>query len=147
MAGKKFKKEDIKTVFKLEITGGQASPAPPLGPILGQNGVNIGAFTQEFNDKTREMMGERIPVIVTVLKKGNETHMEIMQPTVASMIKRAANIQKGSANPKKEKVGSITNQQVAEIAERKMPDLNTSDPAAAAKIVIGTAKSLGVDVK
>lgn len=139
------KKKEIKNVIKLEIAAGQANPAPPLGPVLGQNGVNIQGFCSEFNDKTRDRMGERLPVVLTVYKDGTYS-MVIKQPTVAGMVKKAAKIEKGSAVPHKDKVGKITMQQVTEIAQKKMPDLNTTSLESAKKIVAGTARSLGVDI-
>lgn len=139
------KKKEIKNVLKLEVAAGQANPAPPLGPVLGQNGVNIQAFCTEFNEKTRDRMGERLPVVLTVYKDGTYS-MVIKQPTVAGMVKKAAKIEKGSATPHKDKVGKITMQQVTEIAQKKMPDLNTTNLESAKKIVAGTARSLGVDV-
>lgn len=139
------KKKEIKNVIKLEIAAGQANPAPPLGPVLGQNGVNIQGFCAEFNDKTRDRMGERLPVVLTVYKDGTYT-MVIKQPTVAGMVKKAAKVEKGSAVPHKDKVGKITMQQVTEIAQKKMPDLNTTSLESAKKIVAGTARSLGVDI-
>ena len=140
------KKKEIKGVLKLIIKGGQATPAPPLGPILGQNGININDFTTRFNDKTRDRMGEELPVVVTIFKD-TTFEMVIGQPTVSGMLKKAANIQKGSAHPKQEKSGSVTEAQVLEIAERKMPDLNTADIEAAKRTVVGTARSLGLEVK
>jgi large subunit ribosomal protein L11 len=139
-------KKEIKNTIKLEIAAGAATPAPPLGPILGQSGINIQAFCQEFNEKTRERAGQRLPVVLYVFKD-NTYQMVIKQPTVASMVLNAAKAAKGSATPNKDKVGSITMQQAKEIAEKKMPDLNTSSIEAATKIVAGTAKSLGIDVK
>lgn len=139
------KKKDIKNVLKLIIPGGQASPAPPLGPILGQNGVNIGLFTQEFNDKTRDMMGNNVNVILTVMKDGS-FKMKIMGPTTEGLLKKAAGIKKGSGTPNKDKVGKVTAQQIKEIAQTKMPYLNTASDEAAYKIVEGTAKSLGLEI-
>ncbi len=138
------KKKDIKNVLKLIIPGGQATPAPPLGPILGQNGVNIGLFTQEFNDKTREMMGNNVNVELTVMKDGS-FKMKIMGPTTEGLLKKAAGIKKGTGVAK-DKVGKVTAQQVREIAEIKMPYLNTADMDAAVRIVEGTAKSLGLEI-
>jgi large subunit ribosomal protein L11 len=139
------KKKEIKNVLKLEIAAGQANPAPPLGPTLGQNGIPIQPFCQDFNEKTREMMGERLPVVVTVYKD-NTYSLLIKQPTVAGMLKKAAKVEKGAATPNKQKVGKVTNQQVEEIAKRKMPDLNTNNLDSAKKIVAGTAKALGIEV-
>lgn len=139
------KKKEIKNVLKLLIPAGQATPAPPLGPILGQNGIPLQDFCSQFNEKTRDQMGDELPVIVTVYKDSSFT-MQILQPTVAGMLKKAAKIEKGSATANKLKVGKVSKSQVAEIAKRKMPDLNTQDEEAAAKIVAGTAKSLGIEI-
>jgi large subunit ribosomal protein L11 len=141
----KGKGKEIKANLTVQVAAGQANPAPPLGPILGQNGINIQEFCTQFNDKTKDQMGDVLPVRVTVYKD-NSFAMLIKQPTVAGMIKKAIKLDKGSANPKKDKVGKITQQQILAIAERKLPDLNTSDLDAAANIVAGTARSLGVEV-
>jgi large subunit ribosomal protein L11 len=139
------KKKEVKSTLRLVIPAGQATPAPPLGAILGQNGVNISQFTQEFNDKTRDKMGDMLPVLVTVYKD-TTFEMKIKQPTVAGMLKKAAKITKGSASPKKVKVGKVSSAQVKEIAQKKMPDLNTTNLEAGVRIVEGTAKSLGIDI-
>lgn len=147
MAGKpagKGKKE-LKTILTLLIPAGKAVPAPPLGPILGQNGVNISGFCQEFNEQTRSMNGEELPVKLSVFSDGSY-RMVIKQPTVVGMLKKAAGIEKGSANPKKDKIGKVSQKQVREIAERKLPDLNTNNVEAAMRIVEGAAKSLGLEV-
>ncbi len=143
MAGKKGK--ELKATIKLEIIAGQASPAPPLGPILGQNGIAIPDFVNQFNDKTKDMGNEVIPCIVKVFQDGS-FNITIKQPTVNSMLKKTVNLQKGSANPKLEKVGKISRSQLKEIAERKLPDLNTVDLEAASKIVEGSARSLGLEI-
>lgn len=139
------KKKEIKNQFKLTIPAGQATPAPPLGPILGQNGINMPEFCSQFNDKTSGMDGEELPVNVVVYSDGS-FQMTIKQPTVTGMIKKTLGIEKGSGDPKRNKVGKITNKQLSEIAERKMPDLNTNDKEAAQKIVEGTAKSMGLEI-
>jgi len=139
------KKDEIKTVLTLQIQAGKATPAPPLGPILGQNGIAIPDFCSQFNEKTAQQGDDILPVKVTVFGD-NSFKMFIKKPTVASMLKKAAKIEKGSANPKLEKVGSVNSSQLREIAERKLPDLNTNNVEAAMKIVTGTARSLGLEV-
>ena len=137
-------KEIINTI-KLQLPAGKANPAPPIGPILGQNGIPIQPFCLEFNQKTQGMGDFEIPVIVTVFK--DRTYKMILkQPTVAGMIKNKLKLAKGSATPNKDKVGKVRRSDLKEIAARKMPDLNTKKPESALKIVEGTAKSLGVEV-
>lgn len=135
----------VEKTLKLEIPAGKATPAPPLGPILGQNGINIGEFTKEFNDKTKDQMGDVLPVIVYIFKD-RSFKIEIKQPTVASLIKKKFGIQKGSGTPNKEKIKKIKREDLREIAERKMPDLNTKKIESAINIVAGTAASMGIDV-
>ncbi len=139
------KKKEISSKVKLQIPAGKATPAPPLGPILGQNGVAIPDFCNQFNDKTRDKMGDILPVDLTVYKDRSFS-MVIHEPTMAGMVKKAAGIEKGSANPKKEKVGKIRRKQLREIAERKLPDLNTQDIEAAMHTAEGTARSLGLEI-
>jgi large subunit ribosomal protein L11 len=129
----------------LIIRGGQANPAPPLGPILGQNGIPLQDFCTQFNEKTKDRMGEELPVAVTIYKD-NSFDMRIFQPTVSGMLKKASGVQKGSGTANKDKVGKVTDQQIAEIAERKMPDLNTRNLESAKRVVVGTAKSMGLEV-
>lgn len=134
------------TQIKLQIVGGAANPAPPVGPALGQAGVNIQAFCKEFNDKTQDKKGDVIPVIISVY--ADRSFDFIMKtPPVAELIKKAAKIQKGSSKPLQEKVGKITKAQVREIAEKKMPDLNANDVEAAMKMVEGTARQMGVTIE
>lgn len=137
--------KEIVSVIKLEIPAGKANPAPPIGPILGQNGIPIGPFVQEFNAKTASMGNDVIPIIVTVFKD-RSYKIAYKQPTVAGMIKAKLKLGKGSATPNKTKVAKVKKADLKEIAERKMPDLNTKKPASALNIVAGVAKSLGVDV-
>lgn len=137
-------KKILKTL-KLQAPGGAATPAPPLGPILGQAGVNIGDFVQKFNAATQEMRGDTVSVLVTVFEDRSYDFI-LKSPPVASLLTKAAGIGKGSGNPTK-KVGSITKVQLREIAERKMPDLNAHDIDAAMKTVEGSARSMGIDVK
>jgi large subunit ribosomal protein L11 len=135
----------IKTKIKLQIAGGQANPAPPVGPALGQHGLNIAEFCKSFNDKTKDKMGDIIPVEITVYE--DRSYDFVLKTSPASeLIKKAAGIKKGSGKPLTEKVGSITKAQLEEIAKQKMSDLNTTDMDAAVKILSGTARSLGIDV-
>jgi len=131
--------------IKLQLPAGKANPAPPIGPILGQNGIPIQPFCTEFNSKTQGMGDFEIPVIVTIFKD-RSYKMELKQPTVAGMIKNKLKLQKGSATPNKDKVAKVKRNDLKDIAARKMPDLNTKKPDSALRIVEGTAKSLGVEV-
>ncbi len=137
--------KEISTTIKLQVTGGQANPAPPIGPVLGQHGVNIMEFCKQFNAKTQKQQGEVVPVIITVYKDRSFT-FELKTAPVSYLIKKALKLDKGSAVPNKDKVGKITKAQVYEIAKQKMSDLNCYDEEAAFKIVAGTARSMGVDV-
>jgi large subunit ribosomal protein L11 len=131
--------------LKLQIPAGKANPSPPVGPALGQRGINIMEFCKAFNEKTKDMMGYNIPVIITVYADKSFTFIT-KQPPVTDFIKKAAGIQKGSDNPLKNKVGKLTKDQVREIAEKKMPDLNTKDVEQAMKIIEGSARSIGVEI-
>lgn len=136
----------LKTQIKLQIPAGAATPAPPVGPALGQHGLPIGEFVKQFNDASADRRGETVPVIINVYE--DRTFDFVMKTAPASdMIKKAAKIQKGSGKPLTEKVGTITKAQLREIAEKKLPDLNTKDVDAAMKIVAGTARQMGVEVK
>lgn len=136
----------IKTIIKLQIPAGQANPAPPVGPALGQHGLNIQEFCTKFNEKTRDKMGDITPVEITVYE--DRTYTFIMKtPPAAELIKKAAKIEKGSGKPLSDKVGSITEEQVREIAKIKLPDLNTNELEAAMNIIKGTARQMGVEVK
>lgn len=136
----------IKTKIKLQIPGGQANPAPPVGPALGQHGLNIADFCKQFNDKTKDRMGEITPVEITVYE--DRSFDFILKTAPASiLILKAANLKKGSSKSLTTKVGSITKAQLAEIAEKKMPDLNANDLEAAMKIIAGTARQMGVEIK
>lgn len=137
--------KEITNVFKLQIDAGKANPAPPIGPILGQNGINIQAFCSEFNGKTAAMGNDEIPVIVTVFKD-RSFKMVLKEPTVAGMVKKKFKIEKGSATPNKLKVAKIKRKDLEEIAVRKLPDLNTKNLKSAYKIIEGTAKSLGAEI-
>jgi large subunit ribosomal protein L11 len=136
----------IKTKIKLQIAGGQANPAPPVGPALGQHGLNIAEFCKAFNDKTKDKMGDIIPVEITVYDDRSYTFILKTSPA-SELIKKAAGIKKGSGKPLTEKVGSITQAQLEEIAKTKMPDLNANDLEAAKSIIAGTARQMGVDIK
>lgn len=136
----------IKTKIKLQIPGGQANPAPPVGPALGQHGLNIAEFCKDFNDKTKDQMGNIIPVEITVFEDRSYKFI-LKTPPAAELIKKAAGIKKGSGKPLTEKIGKITDKQLAEIAEIKMPDLNARDIDAAKKIIAGTARQMGVEIK
>jgi len=135
----------VQEVLKLQIPAGKANPSPPVGPALGQRGINIMEFCKAFNEKTKDMMGYTIPVEITVYNDRSFTFIT-KQPPVTDFLKKAVGIQKGSSNPLKNKVGKITKAQLKEIAEKKMPDLNTNDIEAAMKIVAGSARSIGIEI-
>ena len=138
-------KEVVGTI-KLQIEAGQASPAPPVGPALGQHNVNIMDFVRQFNEKTRQMEeGTIVPVIITVFKDRSFTFI-LKTPPASYLLKKAAGIAKGSGEPNKEKVGQVTEKQIEEIAKMKMPDLNAYTLEAAKKIVEGTAKNMGLEI-
>lgn len=136
----------VKAQVKLQIPAGQANPAPPIGPALGQHGVNIMEFCKQFNERTKGMeQGMPIPVVITIYEDRSFTFITKMPP-MSALIRKACGIPKGSGEPNKNKVGKITRKQAEEIAKLKMPDLNTTDLNEAVKMVIGTAKSMGVEV-
>ena len=135
----------IQAVVKLQIAAGKATPAPPVGTALGPHGVNIMDFCKNFNAKTAAQDGLIIPVLVTIYADRSYSFV-LKTPPASVLLKRAANIAKGSAEPNKTKVGTVTSKQVEEIAKLKMPDLNCGDVAAAVKTVAGTARSMGIDV-
>lgn len=137
--------KEIKQIVKLQIIGGEAKPAPPIGTALGPTGINLQQFVQTFNAKTSNRKGELIPTIVTIYKDRTFDIAFKVAP-VSFMVKKAINLEKGSATPNKTKVGKITKKQVKEIAAKKLPDLNTKDIEKAAKIVEGTCKSMGIEV-
>lgn len=132
--------------IKLQIPAGKATPAPPVGPALGQHGVNIMAFTKEFNERTKNDVGYVIPVVITVYEDRSFTFVT-KTPPAAVLIKKAANIEKASGVPNKNKVAKLTKDQIRKIAEQKMPDLNAADLDAAASMIAGTARSMGVTVE
>jgi large subunit ribosomal protein L11 len=136
----------VLTQIKLQAVGGQASPAPPVGPALGQHGINIMEFCKAFNAQTQQDAGTVIPVVITVYEDRSFTFVT-KTPPAAVLIKQAAGLDKGSAEPHRSKVGSISEAQLREIAEKKLPDLNAHDVDQAAKIIAGTARSMGVEVK
>ena len=138
--------QDIVALIKLQIEASQASPAPPVGPALGQHSVPIMDFVRQFNEKTSKMEpGTIVPVVISVFKNGRFT-FEMKTPPAAYLLKKAAGIAKGSGTPNKEKVGKISLKQIEEIAKVKMSDLNANDLAAAAKIIEGTAKNMGLEL-
>ena len=131
--------------IKLQIPGGDAKPAPPVGPALGQMGVPIMPFCKEFNAKTQDMAGTLIPVVITVYQDKSFTFI-LKSPPAAELLKKAAGIAAGSGEPNKEKVGRVTQAQLLEIVARKKEDLNAHDPEMAARIIAGTARSMGIEV-
>ena len=135
----------VLTMIKLQVPGAAANPAPPVGPALGQHGVNIMEFCKEFNAQTQEQAGTIIPVEITVFEDRSFTFI-MKTPPAAVLIKQAAGIEKGSGEPNREKVGRITRDQARQIAETKLPDLNAADLDQATKIIEGTARSMGVEV-
>ncbi len=136
----------VKTIIKLQIQAGKATPAPPVGPALGQHGINIMAFCKEYNERTASQEGFIIPAEITVYEDRSFTFITKMPP-VSDSLRRALGVEKGSGSPATEKVGKISKDKLYEIARNKMKDLNTTDVDKAAKIVAGTARSMGVDVE
>lgn len=135
----------IKTVIKLQIPAGKANPAPPVGPALGQHGLNIQDFCVKFNEQTKDKMGDIYPAEITVYE--DRTFSFILKtPPASDLLKKAAKVDKGAANPLKDKAGSITKEQVREIAEKKLVDLSANDVEMAMKIIEGTARSMGIKV-
>ncbi|MBN1273853.1 MAG: 50S ribosomal protein L11 [Candidatus Aminicenantes bacterium] len=138
--------KEVVAKIKLQIAAGQASPAPPVGPALGQHNVNIMDFVRQFNDRTKQMEeGTIVPVVITVFKNGSFNFI-MKTPPAAYLLKKAAGIAKGSGEPNKEKVGKVTEKQIEEIAQAKMADLNAYDLIAAKKIIEGTAKNMGLEI-
>lgn len=135
----------ITKIIKLQIPAGKANPAPPIGPALGAAGVNIMAFCKEFNAKTQSMAGDILPVVITVYHDKSFTFI-CKKPPVSQMIKKTLGIEKGSAVPNRDKVGKIKRSQARKIAEEKIQDMNANDIEAAANIVLGTARSMGIDL-
>ena len=139
------KAKEITTKIKLQAPGGQATPAPPIGPALGQHGVNIGQFVSQFNERTREFNGTIVPVVISVYSDRSFT-FEVKSPPAAVLLKQAAEVAKGSGTPNKEKIGKVTHAQVRKIAETKFKDLNAYDLEHADRIIRGTARSMGIEV-
>ncbi len=138
--------KEIAVKIKLQASGGQATPAPPIGPALGQHGINIGQFVSQFNERTKDMNGTTVPVVITLYKDKSFT-FEVKSPPAAVLLKQAAEVAKGSGVPNKEKVGKVTSAQVRKIAETKFEDLNAYDLDQADKIIEGTARSMGIEVE
>lgn len=136
----------IKTIIKLQIQAGKANPAPPVGPALGQHGLNIQEFCTKFNDQTKDKMGDIIPAEITIFEDRTFTFV-LKTPPASDLLRKAAGIQKGSGSPLKDKVGHITEAQLREIAEKKMPDINANDIEGAMKIIAGTARSMGIKIE
>lgn len=137
--------KEVIAKIKLQVTGGQATPAPPVGPALGQHGVNIGEFVRRFNDRTQNQMGTVLPVIIDVFKDKSFDFI-IKSPPAAVLLKKAAELAKGSATPGQAPVGKVTRAKVREIAELKRPDLNAASVEAAMRVVEGTARSCGIEI-
>ncbi len=136
----------VQTFIKLQIQAGKANPAPPIGPALGQHGLNIAEFCQKFNAATAKLGGDIIPVVITVYEDRTYTFV-LKTPPASDLLKKAAGIPKGSGKPLTEKVGKVTKAQIREIAEKKLPDLNTTDIEAAMRTIEGTARQMGLEVK
>ncbi len=137
--------KEVVVKIKLQAPGGQATPAPPIGPALGQHGVNIGQFVSQFNERTKELNGTTVPVVITVFRDKSFT-FEVKSPPAAVLLKQAAEIAKGSGIPNKDKVGKISSEQLRKITETKFKDLNAYDLEQAEKIIRGTAQSMGVEI-
>lgn len=136
----------IKTIVKIQAPGGKATPAPPVGPALGQHGVNIQDFVARFNEMTKSMMGDIIPVEVTIYEDRTMS-LKLKTPPASELLKKAAKVSKGSSTPNTAKVGTVTKQQLREIAERKQEDLSARDIDQAMKIIAGTARSMGITIE
>ncbi len=136
----------IKKVVKLQIPAGKANPAPPIGPALGQAGINIQEFCTRFNEASKDLGGEIVPVVISVYED-RSYDFELKTPLASALLKKAAKIQKGSKDPLKEKVGKISKEQLRQIAELKMKDLNANDIEGAMKIIAGTARSMGIKIE
>ncbi len=137
--------KSVVTQIKIQVPAGQATPAPPVGTALGPHGVNIGQFVQQYNERTKEMIGTVVPVVITVYSDRSFDFIT-KSPPAAVMLKQAAQIAKGSGNPKADKVGTVTRQQLTDIAKTKFEDLNASDLEHASRIIAGTARSMGLNV-
>lgn len=139
------KQRQVVTQIKVQVTGGQATPAPPVGTALGPHGVNIGQFVQQFNERTRDMMGVTIPCVITVYSD-RTFEFVLKSPPAAVLLKKAAGVAKGSGSPLRTKVGSVTTIQLEQIAKQKYEDLNASSIEQARKMIAGTARSMGIEV-
>jgi large subunit ribosomal protein L11 len=139
-------KKKVRAIVKIQLQAGQASPAPPVGTALGPHGISIMDFVKQYNDKTAAMTGQVVPAEITILQDRSFTFITKTPPAV-DMLRKAAGVEKGSGMPNREKVGSVNGAQVKEIAETKMADLNANDVEAAMKMVEGTARSMGIEVK
>lgn len=139
------KRRELVSTIRLQAPGGQATPAPPIGPALGQHGVNIGQFVQQFNAETHALNGMTVTVVISVFSDRSYT-FEVKSPPAAVLLKEAAKVAKGSGVPNKEMVGTITKAQLREVAEKKLPDLNAYTIESAERIVAGTARSMGIEV-
>ena len=138
--------KEVKGTLKLQIQAGQANPSPPVGPALGQAGVNIMEFCKQFNAATQSQAGDLLPTIITVYQDSSFSFVT-KQPPAAVLLKKAANIASGSGEPNKAKVGKITKEKLMEVVQAKLPDLNTNDPEQAAKILAGTAMQMGLEIE
>jgi large subunit ribosomal protein L11 len=136
----------VKAIVKLQIEAGKATPAPPVGPALGQHGVNIMAFVKEYNEKTAKQAGSIVPVEITIFEDRSFTFVT-KTPPAADLLRKAAGVEKGSGNPLRDKVGTVTKAKVREIANVKLKDLNANDLEAATRIIEGTARSMGIEIK
>lgn len=135
----------VLSIIKLNIPAGKANPAPPIGPALGQAGINMMEFIKKFNEMTMDQMGSTLPVAITVYEDRSYSFV-VKQPIASDLLRRAAGIEKGSGNPLKEKVGKLTKSQLREVAQRKMADLNTDDVEQAMRVLAGTARSMGIEI-
>ena len=138
--------KEVQVKIKLQAAGGQATPAPPIGPALGQHGVNIGQFVSQFNERTKQLNGTIVPVVIT-LYKDKSFSFEVKSPPAAVLLKQAAEVAKGSGVPNKEKVGKVSTGQLRKITETKFKDLNAYDLEQAEKIIRGTARSMGIEIE
>ncbi len=135
----------LKAVVKLQLEAGKANPAPPVGPALAPHGVNLMAFCKEYNAKTKDKMGQIVPVVIQIYSDGSFT-FQLKTPPASFLLKKAAGIEKGASNPPKEIVGRVTRQQIREIAEIKKPDMNTDDIEAIMRQIEGTARNMGIEI-
>ena len=136
----------VRAIIKLQIEAGKATPAPPVGPALGQHGVNIMTFVKEYNERTASQAGTIVPVVLTVYEDGSFS-FEVRTPPASALLRQAAGVEKGSGSPRAEKVGAVPRSKVREIAEAKMRDLNAADIEGAMRIVEGTARSMGIEIE